>query len=101
MPFLMEHRGDASAVVRIRGGGTLPVVGCTEEAVRDQQLDVVFLATPPEASMELVPVMLAGGARVVDLGGAFRLRTTENYAAWYKQPHTQPALLAEAVYGLP
>ena len=45
--------------------------------------------------------MLAAGARVVDLSGAFRLRTPENYAAWYKAEHTQPALLAEAAYGLP
>ncbi len=100
-PVLMEHRGDAVPVKMIRGAATLPVVPCTEDAVRDQQLDVVFLATPPEASMELAPVMLTAGARVVDLSGAFRLRTPENYAAWYKQPHSQPALLAEAVYGLP
>src|ERR1019366_2351996 len=54
-----------------------------------------------EVSMELAPVMLAAGARVVDLSGAFRLRTPENYAAWYKETHTQTELLAEAVYGLP
>lgn len=51
--------------------------------------------------MELAPAMLAAGAKVVDLSGAFRLRTPANYAAWYKAEHTQPALLAEAVYGLP
>jgi N-acetyl-gamma-glutamyl-phosphate reductase len=51
--------------------------------------------------MELAPIMLAAGARVVDLSGAFRLGTPENYTAWYKQPHTQPALLAEAVYSIP
>jgi N-acetyl-gamma-glutamyl-phosphate reductase len=51
--------------------------------------------------MELAPIILAAGARVVDLSGAFRLRTPENYAAWYKETHTQPELLAEAVYGLP
>ena len=49
------------------------------------QLAVVFLATPAEVSMELAPVMLAAGAQVVDLSGAFRLRTPENYAAWYKE----------------
>src|SRR5262249_39681684 len=65
------------------------------------QLAVVFLATPQEASMELTPTLLAAGARVVDLSGAFRLRTPENYSAWYKAPHTAPELLAEAVYGLP
>jgi N-acetyl-gamma-glutamyl-phosphate reductase len=51
--------------------------------------------------MELAPAMLGEGARVVDLSGAFRLRTPEAYSAWYKEVHTQPALLAEAVYGLP
>jgi N-acetyl-gamma-glutamyl-phosphate reductase len=61
----------------------------------------VFLATPPEVSMELAPSMLDAGVRVVDLSGAFRLRTPENYQKWYGAPHTQPALLAEAAYGLP
>ena len=51
--------------------------------------------------MELAPIMLASGARVVDLSGAFRLGTPARYAAWYKETHTQPELLAEAVYGLP
>src|SRR5207253_8639547 len=70
-------------------------------AVREAGIALVFLATPPEVSMELAPAMLEAAARIVDLSGAFRLRTPENYAAWYKQPHTQPALLAEAAYGLP
>jgi N-acetyl-gamma-glutamyl-phosphate reductase len=51
--------------------------------------------------MDLAPAILETGTRVVDLSGAFRLRTPENYKAWYKEAHTQPALLGEAVYGLP
>jgi N-acetyl-gamma-glutamyl-phosphate reductase len=51
--------------------------------------------------MDLAPAMLAAGARVIDLSGAFRLRTPAAYAAWYKENHTQPDLLAEAAYGLP
>jgi N-acetyl-gamma-glutamyl-phosphate reductase len=76
-------------------------VPATGEAARAERIEIVFLATPAEVSMELAPVMLDAGARVVDLSGAFRLRTPENYARWYREPHTQPALLAEAVYGLP
>jgi N-acetyl-gamma-glutamyl-phosphate reductase len=64
-------------------------------------ISIVFLATPPEVSMELAPALLAAGVRVVDLSGAFRLRTPAAYSAWYKEPHTQPELLAEAAYGLP
>ena len=51
--------------------------------------------------MDLAALMLGAGASVVDLSGAFRLRTPETYSAWYKETHTQPGLLAEAVYGLP
>ena len=64
-------------------------------------MSLVFLATPPEVSMELAGPMLDAGARVVDLSCAFRLGTSETYTAWYKETHTRPDLLAEAVYGLP
>ena len=64
-------------------------------------LAVVFLATPPEVSLELAPKMLAAGARVIDLSGAFRLGTPERFERWYQRPHGFPALLAEAAYGLP
>jgi N-acetyl-gamma-glutamyl-phosphate reductase len=59
------------------------------------------LATPAEVSMELAPAILEAGAKVIDLSGAFRLRSPENYSRWYKEKHTEPSLLAEAVYGLP
>ena len=51
--------------------------------------------------MELTPEFLAAGAKVVDLSGAFRLRTVENYRRWYKEEHTAGPLLDEAAYGLP
>jgi N-acetyl-gamma-glutamyl-phosphate reductase len=51
--------------------------------------------------MELAPAMLDAGARVIDLSGAFRLRDAATYSRWYKEEHTAPDLLAEAVYGLP
>jgi N-acetyl-gamma-glutamyl-phosphate reductase len=97
----MDHREDHGGAPAIRRAQPLARVPCTADAVSQEQLAVVFLATPPEVSMELAPIMLSAGARVVDLSGAFRLRTPENYAAWYKETHTQPELLAEAVYGLP
>ena len=100
-PLLMEHRSDVA-----HHGGPLHSNGprqipATADAVRAEKIEIVFLATPAEVSMELAPAMLDAGARVVDLSGAFRLRTAENYARWYREAHTQPALLAEAVYGLP
>jgi N-acetyl-gamma-glutamyl-phosphate reductase len=99
-PVLLDHRENAAAPALRRPSGP-DRIPCTGDAVRAEALAVVFLATPPEVSMELTPTLLAAGARVVDLSGAFRLRTPENYQTWYKEPHTQPELLAEAVYGLP
>ena len=62
--------------------------------------DVVFTAVPHQTAMEMVPDLLLGGARVVDLSADFRLTDPGVYAAWY-QPHTAPELLDDAVYGLP
>jgi N-acetyl-gamma-glutamyl-phosphate reductase len=45
--------------------------------------------------------LLNTGVKVIDLSGAFRLRDAETYSRWYKERHTQPELLSEAVYGLP
>jgi len=100
-PVLLEHRDDHPGHTAIRHRKMARQIPCTGDAVRQEKMALVFLATPPEVSMELAPAMLDAGARVVDLSGAFRLRTPENYTAWYKEPHTQPALLAEAAYGLP
>ena len=63
--------------------------------------EVVFLATPADVSAALAPKLLARGARVVDLSGAFRLEDPAAYPAWYGFAHPAPELLAEARYGLP
>ncbi|BDG04238.1 N-acetyl-gamma-glutamyl-phosphate reductase [Anaeromyxobacter oryzae] len=63
--------------------------------------EIVFLATPAEVSAALAPKLLAKGARVVDLSGAFRLADARAYPPWYGFEHPAPALLAEARYGLP
>ena len=100
-PILLDHREDPGGTPALRNRKSPGRIPCNAEAVQGEQLAVVFLATPPEVSMDLAAAMLQAGARVVDLSGAFRLGTPENYTAWYKQPHTQPELLAEAAYGLP
>jgi N-acetyl-gamma-glutamyl-phosphate reductase len=97
----MEHRSDSGHESALRHPDGPRQLAATADAVRSEKIEIVFLATPAEVSMELAPAMLDAGARVIDLSGAFRLRTVENYVRWYHEPHTQPALLAEAVYGLP
>jgi N-acetyl-gamma-glutamyl-phosphate reductase len=63
--------------------------------------DVVFLALPHGQALAAVPRILAGGARVVDLGPDFRLRDAATYETWYGRPHGAADALAGAVYGLP
>lgn len=98
---LMEHRQDAGS--RPEPIGSIPIAraAATPDSAAAESLSLVFLATPPEVSMEITPGLLARNIKVVDLSGAFRLRTAENYRRWYKQEHTAPELLAEAAYGLP
>jgi N-acetyl-gamma-glutamyl-phosphate reductase len=44
---------------------------------------------------------LQAGLRIVDLSGAFRFRSPETFATWYKLPTPHANWLGEAVYGLP
>lgn len=100
-PVLMEHRSDAADRAQPIGLAGQARVGCTGDAVRSEGLAAVFLATPPEVSMDLAGPMLNAGARVIDLSGAFRFADAAVYTQWYKEPHHAPGLLAQAVYGLP
>ena len=67
---------------------------------RVHRADLVFVALPDHAAVEIVPDLLAQGRRVVDLSAGFRLRDARDYPAWYGYEHGTPALLEEAVYGL-
>ena len=65
-----------------------------------QRADIFFTAVPHKTAMDLVPVLLAAGKKVIDLSADFRLRDVTVYEQWY-QPHSSSHLLKEAVYGLP
>jgi N-acetyl-gamma-glutamyl-phosphate reductase len=99
-PVLLEHR-DAEDQPRPPGFMGPRREKFATETVHAEGLAVVFLATPAEVSLELTLPLLETGTKVIDLSGAFRLGTVENYQRWYKEPHTQPELLTEAAYGLP
>ena len=62
--------------------------------------DFIFLALPHGVSMEMAPVFIRAGRKVVDLSADFRIRDAASYEAWYC-PHTAAGMLKEAVYGLP
>ena len=88
---------------RLRGWGEAPCKPLSVEAISKSGAEVVFLSTPHEASVELVPELLAANPklRIVDLSGAFRFREPETLARWYKLTPPPAGMLAEAVYGLP
>ncbi|MCU1351120.1 MAG: N-acetyl-gamma-glutamyl-phosphate reductase [Acidimicrobiales bacterium] len=66
-----------------------------------QALDLVFCGLPHGTSQTIVPKLLAADRVVVDLGADFRLKDPSLYPTWYGAEHTAPALLDDAVYGLP
>lgn len=70
-------------------------------------LDVVVLATPHAAALELGARLYAAGTRVVDLSAAFRL-SAAGFSTWYGETHPDPRLAAaddaaaeDVAYGLP
>jgi N-acetyl-gamma-glutamyl-phosphate reductase len=63
--------------------------------------DAVFFATPHGVAMAQSPALVEAGVKIIDLAADFRLKNLDEFAKWYKIPHTATKLLDEAVYGLP
>jgi len=67
--------------------------------ILDRSASFAFVALPHGASMPIVRGLIDGGLRIVDVGADFRFSDAAAYERAYG-PHAEPALLAEAVYGL-
>jgi N-acetyl-gamma-glutamyl-phosphate reductase len=76
----------------------LPILQKIDE-IDFSKVDLAFCALP-HATTQAVVAALPRDLKIVDLSADFRLRDPEAYAKWYGQPHSQPQLQAEAVYGL-
>ena len=63
--------------------------------------EYVFLSLPHGLAAEYAVPLLAAGLRVIDLSADFRLRDPAVYRDFYAHEHPAPALLGEAVYGMP
>src|SRR5581483_4091340 len=73
-------------------------------ALKQHGVELLFLATPHQASRSLVPEALSHGLRVIDLSGAWRLKQEQNRAVYgFKDSDaiTAAELTKKAVYGLP
>ncbi|HXE76502.1 MAG TPA: N-acetyl-gamma-glutamyl-phosphate reductase [Candidatus Xenobia bacterium] len=88
----------------LSGNGSTPLEPFSWPALHRYGVDLLFLATPHEVSRAWVPEAVRRGLRVIDLSGAWRLRSAENRAAYQfedQNPAEAEQLTARAVYGLP
>ena len=84
------------ALTRLWNGSITPLDPSRPDALA-RDADVVFLALPDKAAAELAPALVDAGVRVIDLSGAFRLRSGDARGRWYPETHRMPDGLA---YGL-
>ncbi|RLS28586.1 MAG: N-acetyl-gamma-glutamyl-phosphate reductase [Planctomycetota bacterium] len=61
----------------------------------------VFSCLPHCASAEIIPRVLAAGAKVVDFSADYRLDDPATYLEWYGHQHPDPSRLGQTAYGLP
>jgi N-acetyl-gamma-glutamyl-phosphate reductase len=88
----------------LTGNGSYPLQPLSWSALKQQGVELLFLATPHQASRSLVPEALSHGLRVIDLSGAWRLKCEQNRAVYgFKDSDaiTAAELTEKAVYGLP
>ncbi|MGA5371685.1 N-acetyl-gamma-glutamyl-phosphate reductase [Streptomyces griseoincarnatus] len=79
-------------------------LGLTVEPVTEEiadRVDVVFLATPAPVSAELAALLADRVPAVVDLSGAFRIRTPHLHDRWYPKVERRTDLADRFVYGVP
>ena len=66
-----------------------------------KRADCVFGCLPHCASAEILPKVLAAGAKVVDFSADYRLDDAATYLEWYGHEHPDAGRLGTTVYGLP
>jgi N-acetyl-gamma-glutamyl-phosphate reductase len=99
-----KPENSVAAFPHIAGNGHSQVEPFSWSRLQQQEVELLFLATPHEISRELVPEAIARRLRVVDLSGAWRLKQDEHRAVYGFKDADAPtaALMTEqAVYGLP
>ncbi|MEI6239156.1 MAG: N-acetyl-gamma-glutamyl-phosphate reductase [Planctomycetia bacterium] len=113
--LLLRHPDAKIVAVTSRQEGRPPIstihpslVGRLELPLEDlgpdevgKRADCVFSCLPHCASAEIVPQVLAAGAKVIDFSADYRLDDAATYLEWYGHEHPDAARLGATVYGLP
>jgi N-acetyl-gamma-glutamyl-phosphate reductase len=110
-PFLLRRSADngsasdlADVFPALYGDGGYPLHTLSWPAMKQQGVELLFLATPHDASRALVPEALSHGLRVIDLSGAWRLKQEQHRSIYNFQDSdavSAAELTEKAVYGLP
>src|ERR1700674_1768767 len=109
-PMLLRRQGSegpedlAEIFPELSGNGGYPLRTLSWAELKTHGVELLFLATPHEASRSLVPEAVAHGLRVIDLSGAWRLKQAQHRAIYSFQDAdsvTAAELTEKAVYGLP
>ena len=82
-------------------GAELPFMEPDPDAIAATGAQAAFLALPHGVAAEIATALLERGLKVIDLSADFRLSDAAVYEDFYGHAHPAPALLDEAVYGLP
>ncbi len=99
---IMANLADTFAAFSGNGGYTLQPLSWP--ALKQQGIELLFLATPHDVSRTLAPEALENGLRVIDLSGAWRLKQAQHRAIYkFKDDDCVKAaeLTKKAIYGLP
>jgi N-acetyl-gamma-glutamyl-phosphate reductase len=113
--ILLRHPEAKIVAVTSRQEGSPPIstvhpslVGRLEMPLEDlspaevgTRADCVFSCLPHCASAELIPQVLAAGAKVIDFSADYRLDDQASYLEWYGHEHPDTGRLGRTIYGLP
>ena len=113
--ILLRHPQAEIVAVTSRQEGNTPVssvhpslVGRLDRPLEDltpeqvgSRAECVFSCLPHCASAEIIPKVLAAGAKVIDFSADYRLDDAATYLEWYGHEHPDAARLGQTVYGLP
>ena len=110
-PVLLRRSADngtpadlADVFPALCGNGGYPLRPLSWSALKQQGVQLLFLATPHEVSRSLAPEAIVQGMRVIDLSGAWRLKQEQHRAIYGFEDSdkvTAEDLNKKAVYGLP
>ena len=93
---MSELHGSLQGIVDL----PLTPISETQLATVADRVDLIFLATPHEASHRWVPLLVNKHALIIDLSGAYRFQSLEVYPKYYGFEHVHSDILARTVYGL-